>query len=479
MTSPANLMHAARIISHLSDARLKILTERHPALSDFASERLADILAQGVDFPAERLKSLDVEVIDLAAVEAHPSVIRVLFDDGLYELSIDNLDFIFRSILDISDTDRPREQNYTLALESGSAPLLVKIDGRFGEYLQNVLLRLPDNCRESISAIHRVIGRDDVEFDAIVEFLEKQSTSIPNLDQVPDNLHAKLYQIEKIEATWENCLVFLGSDKYDAETLTQFLNSAATSRALTAHKIPDGERAALLRKFIIENDALSVEAYETYVKALTRQIKAFPKQISAEKTKILIYQNIVNFSASNLSHLGTHPSLSVAFVVKNISKFFDIEDECALDDDFRQSLLEADISDENRLKIIRKMDSNLLANMPSRAAIVGRILARTGAKIDNLGIDAARAVIVSSRPLATQISLFNMLHGMFDDQQVRDILHSLPDPLPDIRPGFAMPKIEGSDVNLEFVTWLQDRRFISSWRRGVFDDDIRMNMFRK
>ncbi|MDP2049603.1 MAG: hypothetical protein Q8K33_12040 [Cypionkella sp.] len=440
---------------------------------------MADILAQGVDVPAERLQPLDIEVTDLAAVEAHPGIRRILFEDGLFKLSIDNLNFIFRVVLGIGDPNRPSEQNYTLALESGSAPLLAKIDIRFGEYLRNVLLRLPGNCRESISAIQHVIGRDDVEFDDIVEFLEKQSTSIPSLDQVPDNLHAKLFQIEKIEATWENCIAFLGSDKYDEEILTQFLNSAATSRALAAHKIPDGERAALLCKFIYENDALSAEAYDAYVKKLPGRLEAFPKQISSEKTKILVDQNIVNFSASNLSHLGTPHPFGVAFVAKNIAEFFEIEGGCALDDDFRQNLLEADISDENRVTIIRKMDSSLLANMSSRAAIVGGIIARTGAKIDNLGIDAARAIIVSSRPLATQISLFNMLHGIFDDQKVRGILHSLPDPLPDIRPGFASPKIEGSDVNLEFVTWLQDRRFISSWRRGVFDDDIRMNMFRK
>jgi hypothetical protein len=480
LNSPANLTHLARIIRHLSDAHLQSLTERNPALSDFVSERLADILAQGIDFSAERLKSIDVEATDLAAVEAYPGIIRVLFDEGLYVLSIDNLSFIFRVVLGIENADGLRERNYTLVLEADNAPLIAKVDGRFGEYLQNVLLRLPDNCRESISAIHRIIGRDDIDFDAIVEFLEKQSTPIPSLDQVPDNLYAKLYQIEKIEATWENCLAFLESNEYNAETLTQFLNSAATLRELTTHKVADGDRAAPLRKFIIGNDALSVEAYAAYVRSLPRKFNAFPQQLSAEKTTILIEQGKVNFSASNFSHLDDHPSLAVAFVVKNIAKFFEVEAECALDDDFRQNLLEADISDENRLKIIRKMDFSLLVDMSSRAAIVGGILARTGVKIDNLGVDAARAVIMNSRPIATQISLLNMLHEMFDDQQVKDILHSLPDPFPDIKPGYATPKIAGNEINAAFVTWLQDRGFISSWRRGgFFDDDIRMNMFRK
>ncbi len=480
LASPANLMHAARIISHLSSADLMDLARKHPAISEFVSERLADILAQGVDIPAERLQPLNVEVTDLAAVEAHPSVIRFLFDEGLYKLSVDNLNFIFRVVLGMGDGDRPREQNYTLALESGSAALLAKIEDHFDEYLRNVLLRLPGNSHESISAIQRVVVRDDVEFEAIVEFLEKQTTPIPSLNQVPGNLHPTLFKIAKIEPTWENCLNFLSSSTNDTEALTQFLNRADTLQALAAHKIPDEDRAAPLRKFIIENDALNDEAYAAYLKTLPRKFNAFPQQLSAAKIKLLIDHNMIKFSAKNLSHLSSDNPSGVTFVTKNIAEFFEVEDQCDLDDGFRENLLEADISDESRLKIIHKMDSSLLADMPSRAALIGSILARTGVRIEGLGIDAARALIVSSEPLATQISLLNMLHEMFDDQQVRDILQSLPDPLPDIKPGFATPRIEWSEVNLKFVTWLKDRGFISSWRRGsFFDDDIRMNMFRK
>ena len=441
---------------------------------------MADILTQGIDFPAERLQLLDVKATDLAAVAGHPAAMRVLFDEGLYQLSIDNLQFILRAILDIEDPDRAREQNYTVALESRSEPLLSKIDVCFDEYLRNVLLRLPDNRKESVSTIQQVIRRSDVNLEMVVEFLEKQAALLPTLDQVPGTLHATLFQIQKIEATWENCLNFLGSENYDAETLVQFLNSAEALRALAGQKVSDGDRAAPLRKFIIENDALSDEAYAAYVGALPRRFTAFPQHLSAEKTKVLVDRNAIDFSASNLAHLSEDPSLRVAFIEKNIAEFFEAEEECNLDDDFRQKLLEANISDENRLRIINTMDLNLLAELPARAATVGRILARTGIKMDEMSIDSARAIILNAKPLATKIKLFNMLHNMFDNQQVKDMLQSLPDPLPDIRPGFTTPRIESSEVNLEFVAWLKDRGFISSWRRGgFFDDDIRMNMFRK
>lgn len=478
--SSASLIHVARIISHLPSAELTSLVNTHPALSDFVSKRLADVLIQGVDFPAQRLKQLQIEATDLAAVEAHPNILRVLVDGGLYELSIDNLNFIFQVVLGLGDDARPREQNYTLVLESGCEPLQAKVDRHFERYLRNVLLRLPDNRRESVSAIQQVIERDDLEFELVVEFLKQQSTLLPTLDQVPAKLHATLFHIAKVEATWENCLAFLGSKNFDAEALTQFLSTTTTLRALQGRDVPEEDRAAALRKFIIENDGLSDDAYAAYVRVLPRRFNAFPPQIGAGKVKVLVEQNKITFSANSLGYLSGDPRLGITFVIKNITEFFEIEDECDVNDEFRQKLLEADISDENRLKIISKMDLSLLAATPSRAANVGRILARTGVKMEDIGADAARAVIVHSRPLATQISLFNLLHEKFDNQQVIDILHSLPNPLPDIRPGFTTPKIKGSEVNLSFVTWLKDRGLISSWRQdGFFDDDIRMYMFRK
>lgn len=73
-----------------------------------------------------------------------------------------------------------------------------------------------------------------------------------------------------------------------------------------------------------------------------------------------------------------------------------------------------------------------------------------------------------------------MFHLRFDDRGVRDLLATLPDPLPDIRPGWLTPKLPSNDINRAFATWLQARGFISSWKQGgYFDSDVRLNMFRK
>lgn len=481
LASSANLTHVARIISHVTDTQLTSLASKHKALAAFVSQNLASILEQGVDFPPERLKLLNVETVDLAAVAAHPGFVRVLFDGGLYAISIDNLNFIFQNVLLLEDEDGPAERNYTIILESGSEPLLKKVDGQFDEYLENVLLRLPENRRESVEAMRRVVGREHLELKPLVRFLEQQLTSLPSLDDVPDKLHVALFEIGRIEPTWENCLAFQRSESYDADALSSFLDDDTTIAALRGRPMPDEPQAHSLREFVLESDALSDDAYAAYVQSLQYKFTAFPKSVSVGKMKILVDRNLVVFSAENLSHLAGSPALGVAFVKNNVSEFFEAQDECDLDDDFRQKLLEADVGDGARLKILAAMDLGIFTGIRARAALVGDIIARTRTKIDNIDADAARAIILSSGPAETQISLLNLFHGMFDIEQVKDILQSMPSPLPDIKPGWGTPRLADTPVNVDFVTWLKTRNIISSWSRGTgfFGEGIRINLFRK
>ncbi len=481
LASSANLTHVARIIGHSTDAELKNLTSKHPALTAFAAQNLAAILEQGVDIPPERLTMLEMETVDLSAVEAYPGIVRALFDGGFYEISINNINFILRTFLQIEDEGGPAEQNYTLILESGSEPLLKKIDGQFDEYLENVLLQLPENRRESVEAMRRVVTREDLEFEPLVSFLEQQSTSLPSLDDVPDKLHVTLFEIGKIDPTWENCLAFQRSESYSVDALTDFLTGDATIAALRGHPMPDEPEARSIRVFVFENDALSDDAYAAYVQSLQYKSEVFPKSVGAGKMKTLVNRELVVFSAENLSRLADSPALGVAFVKNNIDEFLEVQDECDLDDDFMQKLLEADIGDGNRLRILATMDIGIFTSLRVRAALVGEILVRTGTNIDNLDADAVRAVILGSRPAATQISLLNRFHMMFDVEQVHDILQSMPSPLPEIKPGWGAPRLANTQVNVDFVTWLKSRKIISSWSKvkGVFGDGIRIYLFRK
>ncbi|MBU2588007.1 MAG: hypothetical protein KJ872_07840 [Alphaproteobacteria bacterium] len=223
-------------------------------------------------------------------------------------------------------------------------------------------------------------------------------------------------------------------------------------------------------------------SYASYVRALPKPFQKFPPDLSWDKLHILIEEGKVTFSSENVAFLIEDTDTQYLFVEKNIDRYLEIESECTPDDDFRGGLLSRDISDEKRLIIIKAMDLTLLASTPSRAAKVGPVLIRTGADVSEFGADAAVVIIVNSRPINVQIPLLNKFQRNLDDQQVRSILGSLPEPYSEIKPGYGTPRIKGTEANLEFVKWLEARRFISSWSQGGLfglDDDIRINLRRK
>jgi hypothetical protein len=481
ISNPLNLKHVAHIIAHLPTTDLAALPNRYPELPGFVSANLQQILAQQIDFEPSRLKLLKIEVTDLSSIDGYPGIARLLFDENLYQLSVGNIDFILQSIFGVEEPSL-HKHHYTSMLKVGNDKLIAKIEQSFADYLDQVLLQLPENTEESVPAILSVIERDELDIDSLIAFLKLQSLPIPMLGQAPSRLHAALFELGKIQASWENCLAFMASETFDPEFLTAYLNSNDIVISLSGLPISDGEQALPLRKFLIENDGLDDHAYASYVRALPKPFQKFPADLSQDKLQILIEEKKVSFSSANLAFLSEDSDTQIMFVEKNIDRYLEIESECAPDDDFREKLLDSEIPDQQKLKIITAMNLTLLAGMPSRAAKVGPILIRTGADVSEFGADAAVGIIVNSRPINVQIPLLNKFQRNLDDQQVRSILGYLPEPFSEIKPGYGTPRIKGTEANLEFVRWLEARRFISSWSQGGLfglDDDIRINLRRK
>jgi len=478
INSTNDTLHIAHIIAHLPAEALEKLRVKNPEISSFVSSNVPNILSMGIDFELEQLKRLEVEVDDLAAIENYPTVTRFLFEEGLYQINISNMDFIFIAILGKSSPEALLTQHYTTILKTENASLISRIEREFETYLQEVLLRLDDNSQESALAILSVIQHDEVELDEIREFLEKQVAMISSLDQAPTRLHGMLFQLAKVEPTWDNCLAFINSENYESEILIDYLNLNSTQMALSRLPIPGGDEAYSLRAFLIEADSLQDDAYRKYVRELPRPFKTFPKNLDADKLRIVVDEQKVSFSESNLASLGENIDLKVLFVSRNIKQYLKDQDSYQLDDDFREKLLASEINDEFKLEVIQSMDLVLLPGLPDRAAIIGPILDRTNADLSSLGAATARAVIANSAPISVQISLFNKYQSILSGRDIREILATLPKPYSEITTGYHIPKVEKSEVNIQLVEWLEARGIISSWSEMIWSDRIRVNLKR-
>lgn len=479
IASPNNISHITQLVSNLPETSLKMLARTFDELPEFVSANLPEILANSPELEPERLACLDFEVKDLAAIKEHPESVRVMFEEGLFELTIANLEYAYQAILGENDLESLHERNFTTVRSTNSAPLINRVERDLNRYLHEILLELQENSKEDAPAILDVIRHDDIDHDDLREFLERQTTQLSSLEDVPEKFHAMLFNQCVIQPTWENCLAFMESEGFDADSLIGYLDQEMVRTAILEHPIPSDTDSKQLRIFLFEAGSLSDAAYQDYARALPRPIKTLPEALEPEKIRILIDEKKVSLTQENLEWLSDTKSLQVRFVAINVDEYLANPENLVIDDDLREELLRSEIGNAAKIKVIELMDLEALKELPERSALIGSILCDTDANISNLNGSIAKSLIIHSTPIATQISLFNKYHSLMTDDEVHHILDNLPKPFSEIKTGYNAPKLQNTPENQELVRWLDLRNIISSWSENSFlNDNIKVNLYR-
>jgi hypothetical protein len=479
IASPKNIFHVSQLLAGLSQDSFKTLAGGIDELPEFVSANLPEILGQSPELAPERLKCLDFEVKDMASIKEHFGVVRFMFEAGLFELTIANLEYVYGSILGEKDLEPLREMNFTAIRSTNSAILMERIDRDFDRYFSDVLLELDENSKEDAHAILAVIRHDTLDEDDLSAFLEQQTTLLPTLEDVPHRLHAVLFKLSMIEPTWVNCRDFMESEGFEADSFVGYLDQDIIRSAILQQPIPGDSDSFQLRQFLIGANSLSDTAYREYAHALPKPFKNSPKGLEPAKLRILIDEGKIVFSNDNLDALADNRDLQVLFVAANLDKYLTDPDNFAFDDGFREELLRTEIDNVDKLQLVELMDLDTLEDHPERAALIGSIIDNTDDNISNLNGSAAQFLITHSTPITTQISLFNKCHSLMEDDEVRQALANLPEPFSEIQVGYNKPRLENTPENQALVRWLDSRSIISSWSDGgTFTNDIKVNLYR-
>ena len=480
IASPKNISHVTQIVSNLPETSLKSLARDFDELPVFVSENLPEILVNSPELEPERLACLDFEIKDLAAIKEHSEIVRFMFEEGLFELTIPNLEYIYQAILGESDLKPLRERNFTAIRSTNNSTLMKRVERDFDRYFIDVLLELEDNFKEDAPAILAVVRHDTLDVEGLRKFLERQTTLLPTLEDVPARLHAMLFKLNVIEPTWVNCLNFMEGEGFEADSLVDYLDRDVVRAAILKYPIPSDSNSLQLRQFLVRAASLPDAAYREYAHALPNSFKKPPEGLEPAKLRILIDEGKITFSKESLDALADNWDLQVLFVAANINTYLADPDTFALDDDLREELLRSEIDNEAKLEIIELMDLDALDGLPNRAALIGPIINKADTNISNLDGTIAQSLIIHSRPIATQISLFNKCHSFMTDDEVRHVLDKLPEPFSEIKTGYNKPKLRNTPENQDLVRWLDSRNIISSWSEGTHTTNkIRVNLYRR
>lgn len=478
ISSPDNVSHIAQMIAHLPEEYLETLPQKEPRITGFLEENLSDILALKIDFEPRRLALFNFEVKKIKSIKPYPAIARLLSNRGLYEITTENIEYIFQDIFGLNSVKDLRTKHYSTLLKTGNVDLIEKVQANFDHYLRKVLLSSENNTEEEVSVIIDVINRDNIESEYLEQFIEKQSANFPSLEQIPNRIHSVVFRLRKIEATWANCIAYIVSENFDANILTAYLHHHDIQSRLKTTTIDDQKSFQPLRQFLVNNSDFDDNTYRTYIKTLPKQFTKFPDGVGSEKLRILIEEKAVVFSYENFSALEEE-DLQVLFIVKNVDIYFSNIEKFNLDDKFITQLLISELGDDKKLKVIEHMNLSSITQLPHLASLIGQIFYRNAVDVSHLDAEVVQSLIVNTKPIAAQISLFNKCHKTLSVEQLWTTLQKLPKPFSQILRGGGQPTIPNTPENLEFVRWLTMRSIISSSKLTFFEDAIRIFNFRK
>lgn len=480
IASSNNISHVTKLVANLPESSLKNLARDNEELPEFVSTNLPEILVNAPELSPERLACLEFEVKDLAAIKEYSEIVRFMFEKELFELTIANIEYVYQAILGENDLEPLRERNYTTIRSTKSNSLIKRVEREFDNYFNDVLLSLEGNVKEHASAILAVLCHDTLGLEDVRVFLERQTTQLPSLEDVPENFHAMLFQLGKIEPSWLNCLSFIEGNVFEADILIEYLERKQVRKVVLQQTILGDSVTQKLRQFLVKAGSLSDEAYRDYTQALPNAFKKLPEGLEPAKLRILIDERKIVFNEENFYELADHMELQVLFVATNIKKYLANTNDFSLGDDFLEEILRSKIDDHSKLGIVELMELHSLPSFPQRSALIGQIINDTNANIDNIDGDIAKSLVINSEHLETQISLFNKYHSLMTNNDVREVLTSLPKPFSEIKTGYTVPRLKNNTQNIELVNWLESRNIISSWSEsGLFSNEIRVNLFRR
>lgn len=219
------------------------------------------------------------------------------------------------------------------------------------------------------------------------------------------------------------------------------------------------------------------DAYRSYVRQLRGLFSAFP-DVDAVRKNILIEGRKVAFNPTTFESLNDR-ELELLFVATNFLAYEAKQGQYAIDDSFHATLLRTSITEIQKLKLIGEMDEAHVIGLPAVAGDIGPILDRSTVVQQEFGADFIKAVIINSRGTKLQVSLLNKFYPILSNADVREVVTRLPEAFRDIATFGKSPKIEATEINRQFATWLKKRGIISSFAGAALGDEIRIYTFRK
>ena len=339
------------------DATLKRI-DRNYVLSGYISKdpNYLDIGQPDIEKIIAGLKLLNVKFVDINYDVVDKDLFTQAYENFRYLLNYKNICTILQNVYGFIDEDDIRAKNYTLIISNPDSPLSRYVHANFDLYVGLVLANCDEKILDDEAAILKLINNDALLTEKRNIYVKYLMSTITLVTDIHDHtLWDSMFQKKNVRYSEVNIFAYFKYKKEINDILIEFINSNESE--LDFSTLTDQEEKEKFFTIASEKNQLTNEKYHQILNTLGyAYTKSFEiENLSDEKFHILVDDDLIYMTSDSLAFIRKKYSNNnlLYYIKKNIDEYANLIDDEIFDIEELKVILEWDIDDEIKLKLLK------------------------------------------------------------------------------------------------------------------------------
>lgn len=357
-----NQIHKYSMYSiYYSDDDTLELINKDNCLSDYISNK-CDYLAieePDIDKLIHGFKLLEVSFAGFDYDTIDKDLFKKVYNNSLYVINSENIQLIQKKILNVTNDDDIIHKNFSLMTSHPDSALTQYINQNINEYINVVMKMCNGKIYDDENVVIDLLNNDDFTLERKQSYISVLETIITNINDIENTtLWTSLLNADKVKYSESNlmdCFNTLGL----TDNVISYINRCNINLDFSKSEYDDSKEK--LFKNITTCNAIEDSKYKQILLSLGLTYRNFRYvEISDDKITILVDTKIIQMTEDNLKFIRLiyHEQL-YHFIRANIEEYIEIMTCNLLEQEELLEILDWDISDEQKIKLLELTDSEI------------------------------------------------------------------------------------------------------------------------
>lgn len=415
--------------------------------------------------------------------ESTNAIFKFIYDNNYYRINSHNIEVVIKVYSKETQLENLNKSHYSIVKKLSLPVLLKYIEDNIETYVENVLLKLPENSNEEEAIIIELLNKGDINNDLKSELIELQNNQIKLLNNIEEvEVKEILLNNNKLTPTWRNIFDYVDSFEEQElnDTLIYYLDikenyeSLSTSMMNTVEEKDDTYIENFATK-LIYCESLEFNSYTNLLKSIPYIYDDLEyKKLTKEKVDWMISNKFIAFTIENFNGIKqSFPTLHIKFIEAYEAGFVKRFSEFSLDsNDWFLLFKSSNFTLKEKIELIKNIDDNIIIQNPKIAEIVCYLLPTN--EYISLRYEVLFTMFKANPSVEKRIELLNIYFDKLDEEQIQKLTEQLGDDYSKIFMKQHKPVFNKADFHYTFFEKLRQRGLIIRYEDVEKSNEIKV-----